>query len=180
MEQNGVAIREVTGFVDDLKDAVNKRIKISADFDKICICGMGGSAIGGDIIKDMVDDKSAVPIFVVKFMDIPHWVNEKTLVIVCSYSGNTRETLSMYDQAMTRNCKVIVITTGGKLMEKCQADGNYMIKTIDTLCGRSDDAGSRRGRNQGEIVRDPKRGVASYLRFVSVEHLRTEIDLIFA
>ena len=123
-----VAVKEVSGFVDDLKEAVGKKIDLSAEFDNVCICGMGASAIGGDIIKDMAADRSSVPISVVRSFDLPHWANKRTMVIVSSYSGNTRETLSMYDHAVERGCGTVAIAAGGKLAEKCRKDGSTLIE----------------------------------------------------
>lgn len=126
-QKNHIAVKETVGFVDDLKYSINKKLRISADFDKICICGMGGSAIGGDILIDFLTQVSKVPITVIRFIDVPHWVNDKTLVIACSYSGNTHETVSMYEEAVKKGCTVIAITSGGRLMELCKKDGNLLI-----------------------------------------------------
>lgn len=116
------AIEELDGFIDDFENGLNSDIPISADFDKIYICGMGASAIGGDIIADMLVQLSTVPITAIRSMDLPKWVNDRSFVISCSYSGNTKEALSMYDQAKARNCPMAVITSGGKLKERCVAD----------------------------------------------------------
>jgi len=124
-----IAVKETVGFVDDLKVTISKRLKIPAIvFDKICICGMGGSAVGGDLLIDFLSPQSDVPIVVIRSMDLPHWVNERTLIIACTYSGNTNETLSMYDQAKARNCPIVAMTAGGKLEEKCVNDGTTLIK----------------------------------------------------
>jgi len=129
MEQYcSTVLKEVSGFVDDLQEAVGKRISISAEFDKVCICGMGASAIGGDIMSDIAVGASDVPISVIRSFDLPGWVNKDTFVIVSSYSGDTRETLAMYDQAAERGCKIVAITAGGKLKEKCRSDGNKTIE----------------------------------------------------
>ena len=129
MEELHLAVKETVGFVDDLKVSINKRLKIpKIEFDKICICGMGGSAIGGNILIDFLSPLSEVPITVIRSMDIPHWVNERTLVIACTYSGNTNETLSMYDQAKIRNCPIVAMAAGGKLEQKCIEDGTTLIK----------------------------------------------------
>jgi len=117
------AIREVDGFVDDLEEGLNSKTPLSADFDKIFICGMGASAIGGDIIADLLAQSSSVPISVIRSTNIPKWVDSKAFIIVCSYSGNTHETLAMYDQAKERGCPMAVISAGGELTDKCVKDG---------------------------------------------------------
>ena len=126
---NNTAVKETVAFVDDLKFAINQKIKLNTTkFDKICICGMGGSAIGGDLLLDLMAQESAVPMTVVRSIDIPNWVNKDTFVIVCSHSGNTKETLSMYDQAVERGCGIIAITSGGTLKEKCDEKGHLVIQ----------------------------------------------------
>ena len=92
-------------------------------FQSIVIAGMGGSAIAGDLIKSYLWDVTEVPIIVCRHYKLPAFVNKKTLVICSSYSGDTEETLSAYDDAMIRGAKVIAITTGGKLAAISQKDG---------------------------------------------------------
>ncbi len=80
----------------------------------VLICGLGGSGIGGTIISQLISQQCNVPITVNKSYDIPAFVNENTLVICCSYSGNTEETLEMYELAVSKGATVSVITSGGK------------------------------------------------------------------
>lgn len=87
------------------------------DVDAVAILGMGGSAIGGDLARTLAAASSPVPIVTLREYDLPSWVNRHTLVIGSSYSGNTEETLSAFAQAVERRCKLIAITTGGKLRE---------------------------------------------------------------
>jgi glucose/mannose-6-phosphate isomerase len=86
-----------------------------ADIDKIVILGMGGSAIGGDLVRSLFSSEKKPVIFVNRDYDLPAFVDEKTLVIASSYSGNTEETLSAFSQALKKNCKKLAITTGGEL-----------------------------------------------------------------
>ena len=123
-----VAIMETVGFADDLRYSILQRLDVHAEFNRIVICGMGASAIGGDVLMDMLSSSSEVPIDVVRSMDLPKWVNTGTLVIICSYSGNTRETVSMYDRAVEKGCQIIAITAGGKLMERCAKNGSMVVK----------------------------------------------------
>lgn len=85
----------------------------------ILICGLGGSGIGGSLISKWVEKESAVPVNVSKEYTIPAYVNESTLVICSSYSGNTEETLESVDAALKAGAKVVGITSGGKLMDIC-------------------------------------------------------------
>ncbi|MBL1231229.1 MAG: bifunctional phosphoglucose/phosphomannose isomerase [Vicingaceae bacterium] len=84
-------------------------------FDNVLICGLGGSGIGATIIVQVVADNAKLPILVNKDYKIPQFVNENTLVIACSYSGNTEETLEMITQAEQKNATIACVTSGGKL-----------------------------------------------------------------
>lgn len=83
----------------------------------VLICGLGGSGIGGTIISQLISKQCNVPVLVNKSYDIPSFVNENTLVICCSYSGNTEETLEMFEQADAKGAIVSIITSGGKFAE---------------------------------------------------------------
>ena len=78
---------------------------------------MGGSAIGGDVTRVLIQNECGLPILVNRSYNIPKWVNEKTLVLGSSYSGNTEETLSAFDQCKQAGAKIVTMTTGGKLQE---------------------------------------------------------------
>ena len=87
------------------------------NINNILILGMGGSAIGGDVTRVLIQNECGVPILVNRSYNIPKWVDEKTLVLASSYSGNTEETLSAFDQCKQAGAKTIAMTTGGKLKE---------------------------------------------------------------
>jgi glucose/mannose-6-phosphate isomerase len=89
----------------------------------ILICGLGGSGIGGSLISKWVESECAVPVNVSKEYTIPAYVNESTLVICSSYSGNTEETLDSVDSALKAGAQVVGITSGGKLLEICKEHG---------------------------------------------------------
>lgn len=84
----------------------------------IVILGMGGSAIGGDLVRTLVEDECSVPVFVNRDYTLPAFVDQDSLVIASSYSGNTEETLTGFEQALERGAKVLAITTGGKLAQQ--------------------------------------------------------------
>jgi glucose/mannose-6-phosphate isomerase len=81
----------------------------------VAVLGMGGSAIGGDLVRGIWADRLRLPLEVVRGYDLPAWVGPDTLVVASSYSGATEETLSAVEIAFTRRCPVAVITTGGPL-----------------------------------------------------------------
>ncbi len=86
-----------------------------AEIRNIVIIGMGGSAIGGDILRSYLAEEVAIPIFVNRNYGLPRFVNQHTLLIAASYSGNTEETLAAFEQGKQRGCQIIIATTGGKL-----------------------------------------------------------------
>lgn len=81
---------------------------------KFVIVGMGASGICGDVMRDLLNEKNIV-VESVHDYNLPAWVDDDTVVIACSYSGDTEETLSAYYEAYERRAKMIAITTGGKL-----------------------------------------------------------------
>ena len=83
----------------------------------IVIAGMGGSAIGGDLAKVIFNAQSPIPIIVNRNYTIPEFINDKTLFIGVSYSGNTEETLSAFKAAREKSAKLLAITSDGKLKE---------------------------------------------------------------
>ena len=96
--------KSIYDFPDQMSEAVSigKKIKLINDYSfisNVVICGMGGSAIGGDLAKSLINDSLKVPIFVSRNYSVPNWVNDKSLVICSSYSGNTEETLSAFSDA---------------------------------------------------------------------------------
>lgn len=81
----------------------------------VVIAGMGGSALGGRIVDSLIQDRSRVPIEVFTEYHLPNYVNNDSLVILSSYSGDTEETLSDANEALKRKAKIFAITTNGKL-----------------------------------------------------------------
>ena len=87
----------------------------------VVILGMGGSAIGGALLQGLVAGECAAPITIVRDYEPPAFVRgPDCLVIACSYSGNTEETLSALGQALDRGTRSVVVTTGGKLAALAQ------------------------------------------------------------
>ena len=97
-------------------------------FEKIIICGMGASIISGNLLKDLLRNEVPIMIEVSNEYQLPAYVDEKTLVFCMSYSGNTEETLSQFVDAVKRKCKIIVITSDGKLKEWCEKLSIPLIK----------------------------------------------------
>ncbi len=83
--------------------------------------GMGGSGIGGDLLRAVVFDEATVPVASIKEYRAPAFAGPQTLVLACSYSGETEETLAAYDEAVQRDAACVVITSGGELLRRAQA-----------------------------------------------------------
>jgi glucose/mannose-6-phosphate isomerase len=107
--------------LDDLKRVAEKA-------SSVLILGMGGSGVGGDLTRTLLEGSIKVPIETNKGYDLPSYAGEDTLVFAVSYSGNTEETLSGFDQAVQRKCGIISITTGGELAKKCKDLGSPVLK----------------------------------------------------
>lgn len=108
--------------------AIVDTFKVEGAFNSVVITGMGGSAAAGDVLKSYLEDRKTgahnLRVEVNKQYEIPLWVNEKTLVFVCSYSGNTEETIAAYREAMKKRCCIIAIVSGGKIKEIAEKNNN--------------------------------------------------------
>jgi len=115
--QNMLAV--LKQFPKQCKEALElpKGYAIKGDFNKILVTGMGGSAIGGDMLKAYMHS-SKIPVFVNRDYHVPGWVDEKTLVFAVSYSGNTEETISSVTYVLEKKAKVIGVTSGGELVQE--------------------------------------------------------------
>jgi len=89
-------------------------------FKSIVFAGMGGSAIAGDLLQGILGHKLKIPMTVRRNYGLPDHVNHDALVICSSYSGNTEETLSVFNEAIKKQLSILCITTGGELAR--QAD----------------------------------------------------------
>jgi glucose/mannose-6-phosphate isomerase len=90
----------------------------------VVITGLGGSGIGGKIVSQLVADNCIVPITINNTYDLPGFVNDNTLVIASSFSGNTEETLYAVEAAQKKGAEIAMITSGGKFLELAKAN-NY-------------------------------------------------------
>jgi len=95
-------------------------------FKNVFIGGLGGSGIGGRLVKSIFADEFPVPVECVADYTLPKYVDENTLVILGSYSGNTEETLAMYEEVKKRNCTVTILTGGGKILKLAEADNIHI------------------------------------------------------
>ncbi len=120
-------------FPQQLEEAIEigqkaKLPKTDREIRNIVVSGLGGSGIGANMVYDMVGDQLSVPFTVNKNYDIPSWVDEHTLFIVSSYSGNTEETLAALDKAIAKGALISAISSGGKLAELAEEHNFGIIK----------------------------------------------------
>lgn len=94
----------------------------------IIVSGLGGSAISADLLKNFLADELRLPYLVNRNYHLPKFANEKTLFIASSYSGNTEETISALNDAIKNKCKIVCITTGGKIEEIAKSNNIDCIK----------------------------------------------------
>lgn len=90
---------------------------------RIVVCGMGGSAIGGDMVRSFLGDRLAVPLHVNRCYDVPASLVRDAFFVFSSYSGNTGETLAAYDAVRGSGVPSLAITSGGELENRCVEDG---------------------------------------------------------
>lgn len=123
----------IAGFPNQWSEAVKltEGLTLSVEQEKIkkiCFTGMGGSAIGADLIRAYSYHSCPHPVQVVRHYNVPHWVDEETLFITCSFSGNTEETLSALEQARSNGAQTIAVTSGGELLVKATKENFDYIK----------------------------------------------------
>lgn len=98
-----------------------------AGIGNIVVVGMGGSAIGGDLVRSYLASQLMIPFTVCRHYQLPEFVDDETLVIASSYSGNTEETLAAVDDAVGRKAMIVALTTGGMLAEVAKVNSIPML-----------------------------------------------------
>ena len=88
------------------------------DVASIVVCGMGGSAIAGDVLAAVAAPRLRIPVTVVRTPELPEFCGPHTLVVASSYSGETSETLGLFEKAVVRGCRILSLTSGGTLGER--------------------------------------------------------------
>lgn len=103
----------------------------SNQIQSIVVTGMGGSAIGGDLIRSYLASELKLPFFILRNYTVPNFVDADTLTFVSSYSGDTEETLSAYQHLTKIGAKIVSISSGGELLRLSEKDG-FPFLTIPT------------------------------------------------
>jgi glucose/mannose-6-phosphate isomerase len=104
-----------------------------ADVRSVVVAGMGGSGISGQILRDWAFDRLDIPVNVVNDYHLPAYCGNRTLVFVESYSGNTEETLSCFDDALMRGCPTVAVASGGELVARAREQGVTLVEIPDDL-----------------------------------------------
>ncbi|RJQ14227.1 bifunctional phosphoglucose/phosphomannose isomerase [Candidatus Parcubacteria bacterium] len=108
------------------------RYEIVGDFSEVIICGMGGSALAGDLLKIFLEElEIKIPIHLVRDYSLHSLTPATALVIAVSYSGNTEETLSVFEQARKRNIQTIAVSKNGGLEKLAEKYGAIFIRLPD-------------------------------------------------
>jgi len=102
-------------------------------FKSIVFCGLGGSAIGADLVRSYLYFESKAPIQVLREYRLPAYVDNSTLVFISSYSGNTEETLSAYAEAKSKGATIVAVSSGGSLKQSAQKDNFTFIEIPASL-----------------------------------------------
>ncbi|MGN6558612.1 MAG: bifunctional phosphoglucose/phosphomannose isomerase [Solirubrobacterales bacterium] len=117
---------DVLGLPDQLRDAL-WRIETArlepADSTGLMVCGMGGSAIGGDLAASALGDRLTKPLLTIRGYELPSWTTPEWTVLCSSYSGNTEETLACFEAAEVLGARRIVLSTGGALVDRAREAG---------------------------------------------------------
>jgi len=136
------SFKDELDFADNLKKAVknvkafrlpekvragNKVIDYTKTVNKVIFAGMGGSAIAGDLARDWLSSTINVPMESVRSYHLPAYADDKTLIFLISYSGNTEETLSCMLDALRKGCAIISISSDGALTRISNALGLPVI-----------------------------------------------------
>jgi glucose/mannose-6-phosphate isomerase len=121
-------------FPSQFEDALGRAAKTSLPEWKrdqirhILLAGMGGSAIGGDLVRSYLADRLKIPFLICRNYTLPDFVDSSSLVFVSSYSGNTEETLSAFHEASRRGARIICLTSGGQVEQIADRDKLPCVK----------------------------------------------------
>ena len=122
-------------FPEQLREAlrIGERATFTTTFNttikNIVVCGLGGSGIGGNLLAELLRDELKLPVIVNRSYFLPTFVDASTLIILCSYSGNTEETVSCAQECVKNGYKPVCISSGGKLADIAK-EQKYDLITI--------------------------------------------------
>jgi glucose/mannose-6-phosphate isomerase len=94
----------------------------------VAFCGMGGSAVSGDLVRSVFRERLGIPVEVNRSPVLPEYCGPSTLVVCSSYSGNTAETLACFREALARGCRLLVVSSGGAIADGASAAGVPVVR----------------------------------------------------
>jgi glucose/mannose-6-phosphate isomerase len=125
----------IAGFPDQLAAGTDSAASFVESLDvptggptAVAVAGMGGSAIGGDLVAASTADQRSLPLHVIRGYELPQWLDQGTTLIVSSYSGNTEETIACYEAAQRRGLTVVAIATGGRVADMARGGGDPLLE----------------------------------------------------
>jgi len=128
-------------FFSQIKESIDLVKKSKKDtftsYNKIIFCGMGGSAIGATFVENIIKYSINIPIYINTDYTLPNWVDNQTLAIITSYSGNTEETVSCYNQLIEKKNKPWIITSGGYLLQEAKKNNFTYVELIQNYPPRT-------------------------------------------
>ena len=134
------------GLVGAMPEHVEKALVVSSNvpvgaprsgYRNVVVGGLGGSAIAGDVVKTLADERAGVPCSVVREYTPPRFAGPETLFFCSSYSGNTEETLSLYEEAKASRAGLVCLGSGGELQRRAILDGVPFLKMEEGLPPRA-------------------------------------------
>lgn len=136
-------LARVFSYPNDLKDAVSRYSGLKLQFEVpkplkgITIAGMGGSFIGAFFLQDLLQDKWELPLFAIKDICLPAFIDRHHLLVAVSYSGNTEETIRIIVEACKKGVPTVAVTSGGLIAEHAEKLGYPVVKLPPGLAPRA-------------------------------------------
>jgi glucose/mannose-6-phosphate isomerase len=122
----------VMGLARDCREAFDAartaRVPSADGATALLFCGMGGSAVAGDVVRAVFRGRLGIPVEVNRSPVLPAYAGPHTLVVCSSYSGNTAETLAGFREAVRRGCRVLAITSGGTIADEAAPAGVPVVR----------------------------------------------------
>ncbi len=121
----------IAGLSSDCRSAYDssllQKLPVADGVRSVVVCGMGGSAMSGELLRSTFYDRIVVPVLVNRGHALPAFAGTHTLVVAASYSGDTAETLSAFSEAVARGCRLLVISAGGELSQTAAKVGAPIV-----------------------------------------------------
>jgi glucose/mannose-6-phosphate isomerase len=115
-------LKVIYSLPDQIKHGLGIEVGLKEESGNIVVAGVGGSAITGDILRVWLE-QSGRTLHVIRDSNLPKWVEEDEVLICISYSGNTSEALECLNEGLRRKCRILCVTTGGKMRDICESEG---------------------------------------------------------